>query len=664
MSPDFISSRHAEHLAAFGISMEILRAARVASLTDSETREFLGVNGSHRGHDLGGILFPYLHPASGERNGARVRLDSPIADGPKYLMEAGCRHLFFAPGALQSLGDTGVAVIFVEAEKSALALAALSARSRRRYLVVAVGGSDGWKRKCGKAEKPNGGSKAETGPSPDLDLIYMKGRHALIAFDSNVLTNPRVRKARVRFQKELVARGASVAFVEIPAEDGINGPDDFISERGDDAMLEAIDKARGEAEELRRLLTDEQGKAKASLSNAIIMLRDSNPWARVIAFDEFSLATVARNATPWGKTGIWSDVDDIRTADWLQHNKVEVNPRTASEAVNAVAEQNKFHPVREYLNSLTWDGEERIDTWLTKYLGVVDSEFSQAVAARWLISAVARIFEPGCQADHTLLLIGEQGIQKSKALRTLAVRDQWFTDHISDLRNKDARVELLGKWIVELSELASVRRSDMESVKSFLTAVADHFRPPYGRRAIDAPRGNVFAASVNEEAPLEDETGGRRFWPVDCGVIDVAALEQDRDQLWAEAVLRYQAGDPWWLETEGLNALASEEQDERYEEGVWDATILAWLENPEQRSEPNGVPITPFDSSRDAVTVTDILVHAVGKDIKNLSQRDRIQVARCLRHNRWHRVRKRVCHDPDGGKREVSMPGFYVRDEK
>ena len=292
---------HAEHLAGFRITPEILTAARVQSLTDSETRELLGVNGKYDGHNLSGIASPSFDPITDRRTGARVRLDMPLDNDTKYLMEIGNRHLFFAPGALQFLNDTSVAVIFVEAEKSALALAALSVRSRRRYLVVATGGCDGWKRKRGKVNKPDGGDEWKTGPSLDLDLIHMKGRHVLIAFDSNVATNPKVRKARVRFQKELVARGASVAFVEIPLEDNVNGPDDLLRERGDEAMLEAIDKSRGEAETLRRLLTDAQGNAKGSLANAITILRDSTPWAGVLAFNEFTISIVTRKPTPWGK---------------------------------------------------------------------------------------------------------------------------------------------------------------------------------------------------------------------------------------------------------------------------------------------------------------------------------------------------------------------------
>ncbi len=155
---------HAEHLAGFRITPEILTAARVQSLTDSETRELLGVNGKYDGHNLSGIAFPSFDPITDRRTGARVRLDIPLDNNTKYLMEIGNRHLFFAPGALQFLNDTSVAVIFVEAEKSALALAALSVRSRRRYLVVATGGCDGWKRKRGKVNKPDGGDEWKPGP--------------------------------------------------------------------------------------------------------------------------------------------------------------------------------------------------------------------------------------------------------------------------------------------------------------------------------------------------------------------------------------------------------------------------------------------------------------------------------------------------------------------
>lgn len=388
------------------------------------------------------------------------------------------------------------------------------------------------------------------------------------------------------------------------------------------------------------------------------MLRDSTPWAGALAYNEFTTSIVTRKPTPYGKPADsrWANTDDVYVADWLQRNGVEIDSRIAAEAVQAVAEENRFHPVKEYLDALRWDGKKRVDTWLTRHLGVEDTEFSRAVAARWPISGVARIYRPGCKADHMLVLISEkQGLRKSTALQVLAVRDEWFTDRVSSLENKDAMLELRGAWIVEIAELSSIKRSMMEKVKSFLSATKDRYRPPYGRRVEDFQRTNIFAGTTNNDTPLTDETGGRRFWPVNCGEINLDMLREDRDQLWAEAVVRYKAGNPWWLETKELNQLASAEQDEHYEEGQWDDTILEWLDNPTQRSDTKGVPITPFDSDPDAVTITDVLLHAVGKDVEDLTQRDRNDATRCLRHNKW--IRKRI-------RSKGSQPGFYVRPEK
>jgi putative DNA primase/helicase len=136
---------------------------------------------------------------------------------------------------------------------------------------------------------------------------------------------------------------------------------------------------------------------------------------------------------------------------------------------------------------LAWDEVPRIERWLTTYLGAEDTVFNRAIGERWLISAVARIFQPGCQADHTLLLEGPQGIRKSTALRTLA-GDEWFTDHISELGSKDSRIELHGKWIIEHPELDRIRRGELERVKAFLTSRIDNFRLPYGRRSEAVPR--------------------------------------------------------------------------------------------------------------------------------------------------------------------------------
>ncbi len=417
----------------------------------------------------------------------------------------------------------------------------------------------------------------------------------------------------------------------------------------------------------RTLLICRQNKGGAPqplplLANAITAFRQAPEWKGVLGFNEFSLQVVTRRPTPWGKqvSSRWIDVDDSLATEWLQREGgIFVSSNTVAEAVQTVARENGFHPVRDYLKSLVWDEVPRIDTWLMDYLGCTDSQFIRTAGSRWLISAVARIFRPGCQADHVLLLEGPQGIRKSSALRAL-VGDEMFADHIADLGSKDSRLDLLGKWVIEMSELVSMRRGEIERVKAFLTARADHFRPPYGRRAVDVPRQNVFAASTNDGQPFGDATGNRRFWPVRCGDVDVASIERDRGQLWAEAYQRYRQGEAWWLDTPELNLLARQEQEERYEPGVWDDIILEWVEDPHQRADLSSgvtIPITPwYGSEPNKVTISDILIHAIGKDKDRLTQADRNQVARCLTHD------GRLPKQDRGGSNRGKW--FYVRSER
>ena len=187
-----------------------------------------------------------------------------------------------------------------------------------------------------------------------------------------------------------------------------------------------------------------------------------------------------------------------------------------------------------------WDGDRRVHNWLATYLGVKPSEYAAAVGSRWLIAAVARIYPPGCKNDCCLILEGKQGTLKSTALRTLA--EPWFTDDMPELGTKDSQLNLRGIWVIELSELDSMTRGEVGHVKAYLSRATDHFRPPYGHAPIDVPRECVFAGTSNKGAYLRDETGGRRFWPVQCGPIDIPYLKQDRDQLFAEAVALYERG--------------------------------------------------------------------------------------------------------------------------
>lgn len=392
--------------------------------------------------------------------------------------------------------------------------------------------------------------------------------------------------------------------------------------------------AGGSAAWRDQLLLNLNGTVKPVLANAITALRNAPEWAEALAFNEFAHFTVLQKPAPWMKANAqmpadWSPNDDILATEWLHHQGIFVSVESAGQAVESVARERPFHPVRAYLRELAWDGQSRLRSWLADYLGVEPSPYAAAVGSRWLISAVARVFEPGCKADCCLILEGEQGIRKSTALRVLT--QPWFTDEIADLGSKDAALQTRGVWVIEIAELDSMSRSDVGKIKAFMSRATDRFRPPYGKRTIESPRQCVFAGSVNHGTYLRDETGGRRFWPVECKApaIDVDSLAEVRDQLWAEANALYFDGKPWWLDSVELNREASREQEERYEGDPWDELILEWAEG------------------RESVSIADVLSLCLEKKKDLWTQWDRSRVARCLRANGWIRFNAR-----SGGLRE------------
>jgi predicted P-loop ATPase len=320
-------------------------------------------------------------------------------------------------------------------------------------------------------------------------------------------------------------------------------------------------------------------------------------------------------------------------ADWLQHQDIMVPMSIAGQAVEVVARDRLFHPVREYLDSLAWDGTSRIDEWLIRYLGAEDTPYHRAVGPRWMISAVARIYAPGCKADCALILEGPQGIRKSSALMMIA--KPWFADRLSDLSSKDAAMETRGVWIIEIAELDTMSRAEVSTIKAFMSRTQDRFRPPYGKRLVDLPRQCVFAGSVNPEGGyLKDPTGGRRFWPVVCSTINLETLQRDREQLWAEARDRFRGGEPWWLETQELDALAAEEQAERYQGDAWDELIEVFLENDIEWLENGFGERKPFRRPRSTplhdVSVAEIMERALGIEKARWTQADQNRVVRSL----------------------------------
>jgi predicted P-loop ATPase len=226
------------------------------------------------------------------------------------------------------------------------------------------------------------------------------------------------------------------------------------------------------------------------------------------------------------------------------------------------ARRHGYHPVRDYLDGLKWDGEARIDDWLIKYGGADDTPFIRAVGALFLIAAVRRIRQPGCKFDEMLVLRSPQGTMKSSALRALVPEEDWFSDDLPLNGDTKTVIERLhGRWIVEAAELKGMRNSGIEHLKAFLSRQVDRSRMAYGRITKEAPRQCVIAGTTNSERFLKDNTGNRRFWPIVIDRFDVEAIRRDRDQIWAEASEREASGESIRLDS-GLYPAAAEVQEE------------------------------------------------------------------------------------------------------
>lgn len=301
-------------------------------------------------------------------------------------------------------------------------------------------------------------------------------------------------------------------------------------------------------QEWRKSLIFDRGELKACLANVYDILVNDSIWNGVLAFDEFALRTVKLKRTPYAsEAGEWDQTDDSRAAMWMAR-KYRFTPSTAlvAEAVEVAARANTVHPPRDWLRALTWDGRPRLATWISRFLGPPQSEYVERVGAWFFMGMIARVMRPGSKFDYCLVLEGDQGKRKSSILA--AIGGPWFGDTDINLGDKDSMTALQGKWLHEFAELGSLARSEELRQKSFLSRQFDDYRPVYGRRFIRAPRQNVFAGSTNQWEWNKDPTGGRRFWPIEVTVdeIDLAAFAVERDQLFAEALGRYEAGEHYW----------------------------------------------------------------------------------------------------------------------
>jgi predicted P-loop ATPase len=414
---------------------------------------------------------------------------------------------------------------------------------------------------------------------PDSARVHLRGRQVYLIPD-----NDPSGEQHVQLWAGSLAGDATVKVVKLPGLGEKEDLTDWVEKRRDDGQPdEKIASALSELLEVApppAQVASRGGNRKvANVASFVDVLLSEPEFDGFVAYDEFANKMLLMKPVPGTtvpkstfKPRDWRDTDYTSVQMWLQrHGYPTAAKNNVIDAVAVAAQENVISPVKHYLEDLKWDGTRRLDRMLEVYFGadVEDEEgdkpgakatYVRAVSAAWPISAVARAIDPGQKADCMMVLEGAQGISKSTGLRVLTEGDHhpkfqkgWFNDSLDTFKGKDAMSNIVGSWIVEVGELAAMSRAEIRAVKQYLSSQSDKFRPAYGRTELDMKRRCVFAGTTNDTDYLRDPTGNRRFWPVRTSKIDLLGLKEDRDQLWAEAVHRYKAGEEWWLKGEAAD---------------------------------------------------------------------------------------------------------------
>lgn len=426
------------------------------------------------------------------------------------------------------------------------------------------------------------------------------------------------------------------------------------------------------------------GEADPTIENALLIIQNDPRLRGTFATNEFSARPVLRRDVPWRPRGSvrdtrngepWADTDDAGLRLYLESVWNLKARQAIQDAWSIECGRQAFHPVREYLESLVWDGTDRLDTMLIRWMGAEDTEFNRAAARKWMCAAVARIYEPGRKFDNMLVLVGQQGIGKSSLARALS--RGWFTDSIQRLDGKDAYESLRGVWIVELAELAATKRSETETIKNFISKAEDTYRPAYGRHTVVFPRQCLFYGTTNDPDFLKDKSGNRRFWPVEVSGFDngrLQGLEEEVGQLWAEAVVRYRAGESLWMDNATLMQAAAEAQDRFTIADDMVGSILEYLDKPLPRGWDtlpveervayiqgrSTLELGPCDVRRDVVSIVEVRMEMLGEDRREIGRNDMMsrRIGDILNNlPGWTRGKSRVRRGAYGPQRVYSRDG-------
>jgi len=377
---------------------------------------------------------------------------------------------------------------------------------------------------------------------------------------------------------------------------------------------------------------DSHGESpRKTLKNAINYLYTRPELADTVKYNQFTGDLELTGELPWheqrgpGKT--WTDTDIILLKYHLsKSSKLEFSIAILWEAVHAAGMRYAYHPIRKFISELKWDGEERLNTWLNRYCGTSDNEYTQNVGRKLLLGMIARVFRPGVKFDYCVVLEGAQGIGKSTVCAILG--GDWYGDVIIDPRNKDTIDALRGKWVIELSEMEVTRRADAQALKAFVSRTSDRARLAYARAALDFPRQCVFIGTINPDdmGYLVDATGNRRFWPVKCGagMINMNGLAAVRDQLLAEAYVAYGKGEDLYL-TGDILKFAEMEQNKRMAVDPWKDVIDAYFTE-------EGIGIQE-------ISVPQVWEIVLGGQARNLGRMEQARIGRIMTQLRWWKSR-------------------------
>jgi putative DNA primase/helicase len=325
----------------------------------------------------------------------------------------------------------------------------------------------------------------------------------------------------------------------------------------------------------------DKGEVKGIRENVYFAFKEDPLLQGLVRFNEFSHRLDKTRSAPWdGPTAVagkWGALDDLRLANYLaaSHRLIVANPVTIEQAVMMAASDSAYNPLKDYCESLVWDGVERRKTWLHTVLGAENSEYHTLVGTYFILSMIARVYEPGCQMDYMMILQGAQGAKKSSVLRILG--GEYFAGGTFRVGDKDSLQVLQGRWIFNFNEIDSLNKSEATANKAFITERVDVFRPPYGKQFVDYPRSCVLTGDTNEDEFLKDGTGDRRSWVVHCADIDVEAMAAMRDQLIAEALHFYKAGDQRYPDKAIEDRVFKPKQEEWKFVDVWQDALARYV---------------------------------------------------------------------------------------